>query len=55
MPRLEGSEPLLKGQQKLMSGAATQLGMPDLCTLRVYLLSGVYFKHKWYESCRWCC
>lgn len=38
-----------------MSGAATQLGMPNLCILRAYLLSGVYFKHRWYESCRWRC
>lgn len=50
-----GSEPLLKGQAKLTSGAATQLAMPNLCILRAYLLSGVHFKHRWYESCRWLC
>lgn len=33
--------------------AATQLGMPNLCVLRAYLMPGVYLKHRWCESCRW--
>lgn len=35
--------------------AATQLGMLSLYILRAYLLSGVHFKHRQYESCRWLC
>lgn len=27
--------------------------MPNLCILRAYLMPGVYFKHRWCESCRW--